>query len=204
MYPGFHRIAVLKVSGLSPYHCSNVSGLSPYRCYTPHCTKHTLLHMEPSILQPNTRSYTYTWTQIDTIYYVIWIHPSLSRAPTESNTCHSHIPQLTSPWQRMPRVIVWRDLIYNVHNVPNRSVQYTCRPTQPIWYIIQESPLATYIYVIHEFQHRFSNHGNIGIIFSMLVSTHVSQTLKYWCDLFKFFKHLNIAVISSKIRDIST
>ena len=28
-------------------------------------------------------------------------------------------------------------------------------------------------YIIHEFQHRFSNHGNIGIICSILVSTHV-------------------------------
>ena len=47
-------------------------------------------------------------------------------------------------------------------------------------------------YIIHEFQHRFSNHGNIGIISSMLGFQHM------------FFKHLNIGVISSKTRDLST
>ena len=47
-------------------------------------------------------------------------------------------------------------------------------------------------YIIHEFQHRFSNHGSIGIIASILVSTHVFQTLKYWCDFFKSKRPLDL------------
>ena len=51
-------------------------------------------------------------------------------------------------------------------------------------------------YIIHDFQHRFSSHGHIGIISSMLVSTHVFQTLEYWCDFFKNKRSLYVCLFN--------
>ena len=62
MYPGFHRIAVLQVSGLF-YSSLNYTQIR--------------LHMKLPIYPPNTISNTYMLNQINTIYYVI-MHTSVS------------------------------------------------------------------------------------------------------------------------------
>ena len=124
-----------------------MSGPSPYRC-----SNHTLLHMDPTIIQPLTQSYIYEYRlshnaisiSVNTLHYESYIRPRQGPStnwikPVSLTHTSADIPMTThAPRHSMT--------LYTLpHHCP---VIYTCHPAQPIQHIIHiihQSSLATLI-----------------------------------------------------------